>query len=379
VSAHVGERLAAYLDGELSPRERAEVDTHLGGCPACTRELEDLASVDAAVRALPAEAPPDYFLRFPGRVRARLEAGQRRAAWRLPVWYAAAAAALIVAVIAPVALERSEMPPALLSEDAAPPPAVLSGGRSDASASPAPLTGSARGPEAPGKPIVSNRLESESFARARSAPARPAPESRHPTTVAGLHDAPAAEAPAPAEGALEGFAAAPAAPPPAAPGPVSAAAPLRRAEETPSPDAVAKAGRASLAESREEGERREEDERRQKEPLERTFAGAPGVAGGLALSGEEASYRALVARPARTRDEARDLREAWRDYLRLYPQGARADEARVRLIEAAHTAYRLGRDPEDRARFNEDAAAYLKRRDAAQPERVRQLERSVER
>ena len=40
------ERLRAYLDGELSDDERAEVEGHLTGCDACRRALEEHRHVD---------------------------------------------------------------------------------------------------------------------------------------------------------------------------------------------------------------------------------------------------------------------------------------------------------------------------------------------
>jgi hypothetical protein len=371
MSAHVGERLAAYLDGELTPRERAEIDAHLGACPACARKLQALSSVDAAVRALPAEAPPGYFLGFPGRVRARLEAGKGRASWRLPVWYAAAAAALVVAVSAPLVLNRSQRPAAPASRDAAPvavpaasPPAV-----------PAASPRAAR--ETPDETLRQARLKDETaadFRSSREPPAAPALDSA--AAARALPKPSPAEEPAGEDRALSsGFAEGPPVPVPAAPGAPSApsvASALPRVAEAPARDAE-RAGGLSLAEGR------GGDERTEKKARELVLARRAPEAEADAISGEEASYRALLGRPARTRDEARDLREAWRAHLRLYPQGVRAEEARVRLVEAGHAAYRLGHEPEDLARFNEDAVAYLRRSDATQARRVQELLRSVER
>ncbi len=82
-------------------------------------------------------------------------------------------------------------------------------------------------------------------------------------------------------------------------------------------------------------------------------------------------YRNLLSRSAQTLPEARDLREAWRSFSRLHPEGAPADEARVRVVETGAQAYRLGSDPDDLARVREDARAYLERQDAVQAARVR--------
>jgi len=43
--SHVDEGLLhAYLDGELTPVERARVDDHLAGCLACRTRLDEDAS-----------------------------------------------------------------------------------------------------------------------------------------------------------------------------------------------------------------------------------------------------------------------------------------------------------------------------------------------
>ncbi|MFN8035150.1 MAG: zf-HC2 domain-containing protein [Acidimicrobiia bacterium] len=57
---HVVELLDAYLDGELTPAERAEVETRLAASPALRAELREAAAVRDAVRALPVlDLPPD--------------------------------------------------------------------------------------------------------------------------------------------------------------------------------------------------------------------------------------------------------------------------------------------------------------------------------
>jgi hypothetical protein len=363
VSTHVGDRLAAYLDGELSPRERAEIDTHLGGCAACGRRLEELSSVDAAVRALPAEAPAGYFDTFPGRVRARLEPRPRRAVWRIPVWYAAAAAALIVAVIAPVVWKRSERLSAPASQDAIMPAPRPATGRA---ASPSPPSTAAPSADQGALRAYQHRRGEQGLAK--RAPAPPSPEGG---VLGARPEAPSLEESAPDE-AVSGFAERPrAAVAPAAPPAPSPAAPPRAADE--------RVGRASVAERSSTAETEESRERRRDKKALEAAAPPPAEAEAFTLAGEEMSYRELLARTARTREEARALREAWRAYLRRYPRGAGADEARVRMVEAGYTAYQLGRDPEDLARFNEDSTEYLQQRDATQSERVRQLQRAVER
>lgn len=50
--------LSAYLDGELEPEERRQVEAHLAGCGRCRELLFDLRRVKSLVGELPLEAPP---------------------------------------------------------------------------------------------------------------------------------------------------------------------------------------------------------------------------------------------------------------------------------------------------------------------------------
>jgi anti-sigma factor RsiW len=52
-SLHFGDRLSAYLDGELASAEVEQVSSHLEVCQDCRIELRDLDSARTAVRALP--------------------------------------------------------------------------------------------------------------------------------------------------------------------------------------------------------------------------------------------------------------------------------------------------------------------------------------
>jgi hypothetical protein len=71
--------------------------------------------------------------------------------------------------------------------------------------------------------------------------------------------------------------------------------------------------------------------------------------------------------------EARALRDGWEAFARDQASDPRADEARVRAVEAGVTAWRLGGDPADLARARAAAAAYLAREGAVQRARVRAL------
>lgn len=100
----LGEKLSAYLDGELSPREQSALESGLPGEPEAARQLEALRALEQALAELPRLEPADGF---EARFRARLE--RELAAGRVPWWRrwslagtgalaAAAAAAVILAV-----------------------------------------------------------------------------------------------------------------------------------------------------------------------------------------------------------------------------------------------------------------------------------------
>lgn len=55
------ENLSAYLDDQLSARERRRLEDHLATCAACLGELEELRAVVEAVKSLPAAPVPRSF------------------------------------------------------------------------------------------------------------------------------------------------------------------------------------------------------------------------------------------------------------------------------------------------------------------------------
>ena len=63
-------RLSEYLDGELSAEDRAQLETHLEGCPECRQTLEELQQVAQRAAALE-DSPPAESL-WPG-IAVRLE------------------------------------------------------------------------------------------------------------------------------------------------------------------------------------------------------------------------------------------------------------------------------------------------------------------
>ncbi|MEO8200723.1 MAG: zf-HC2 domain-containing protein [Gemmatimonadota bacterium] len=97
------DRLSEYLDGELTERERVELEHHLVSCASCRATMADLSAVVARAAVLPDREPAADL--WPG-VRAGLEDRQvvsldahrksaRRFSFSLPQ-LAAAAAALVV-------------------------------------------------------------------------------------------------------------------------------------------------------------------------------------------------------------------------------------------------------------------------------------------
>lgn len=53
----ISDRLSEYVDDELSPAERAEVDAHLAGCAECAAIVDDLRSLVHVARQLPGSLP----------------------------------------------------------------------------------------------------------------------------------------------------------------------------------------------------------------------------------------------------------------------------------------------------------------------------------
>ena len=80
------ETLSRYMDGETSPASAECVRRHVDACPLCVRALEELRSVDAAIRReMAPQAAPDLAGRVAGDLEARgaflgarIAAGKRR-------------------------------------------------------------------------------------------------------------------------------------------------------------------------------------------------------------------------------------------------------------------------------------------------------------
>lgn len=365
------ERLSAYLDDELGGPERAGAEGHLRACASCARHLEELLTVDASARALGVAAPPLYFDRFPARLRERLteEAARPR---RVPVWAWAAAAGILLAVVAPLTLDQMKpMAPAAEAPVAGPPAQAPAGAARDMvlpePVAPPPATapaaeGKAQAAAAPPPPARAQERERAEPKKSADAPRAPAAVPVDPVGAAGVQGAeeplvdeadPRVAKPKEERGRL-------AAPPPAA-----SAQPTGASPAAPGPfavaevDAEAAGGRGDAAALKSERQAR------------RATGNELGLASQTAAG--QTAFAALSRRPQRTPEEARALRDDWVAYAGAHADHPLADEARVRALEAAATAYRLGADEADRTRLESDAAAYLRRPDARQRARVRAL------
>lgn len=104
--------LHPYLDGELTPAQRKDVDAHLPGCADCRARLKDWQAMHTALQA------PELRFKASDTLRARLgnelkKADARRGRERWPLW-TAAAAVLVVSV----GLLTWTLMPVTVSEDA---------------------------------------------------------------------------------------------------------------------------------------------------------------------------------------------------------------------------------------------------------------------
>lgn len=421
---HVEDLLSAYMDGELSLPERGMVEAHLAACDACSRHLDQLAAVDAALRELPAEAPAEYFESFPARLRARLrQPAPARTVRRLPAWTWAAAAALVVAVIAPLTLRETRFQPAAgsqpgpaapmaapadvpapqqadehkarggwwpfekpASRDATPGPTPVTRQATRSPAARTPSTEAAR-PAAPPAPVTSQRADAQEIA-SREEPQPPSwaePPSAAPTRQQSV-DTPDQRL----DDSLQ----------PGSPQ-IDAQAELRARPTRVAPEPT-QALQGAVAEGRAERDARREVSGVEGEDAEASrtagLAGAtesanaqktvaargrptPALGAGRArtsASGDE-EFESLRARNPTDLESARELRDLWRAFAARNPAGVRGDLARLQVIEAGYRALRLGRDARDREVLIRDARTYLERDDGQHVARVRALLADAER
>jgi hypothetical protein len=320
VIAHVQDHLSAYLDGELLAPERAAVETHLRTCPECTRHLDELRAVDETARELDVEAPPGYFDSLPARVGARLPAPRPRTP---PAWVWAAAAAIVLAALTPLTFRKtSPVPGAAKTEE------------TDAFR-PAPTT-----PPADDS-IDAARDKAATVIERNVAPERKDEKRREPAPSVQKHSGPWAQSPA-----------------------ASQAQTAARAEE---------AQKEAAPEPKKRAEPAGKSDRDQTRAGALADAPPPAAAPAFAQGPGEDRYRELLGHKADSPEAARKLHDDWNAFAVGHPDSPRADEARVRAMEASALAFNLGRDPRDRERAQAAARAYLARPDAVQAARVRAL------
>jgi anti-sigma factor RsiW len=87
-----GEKLSAFLDGELDESESRELERRIADSPSLKADIEAFQEIDAMVRAFPKVAPsPDFAKRVTeeamrAAVEARMQRTPPRAASRAPFW-----------------------------------------------------------------------------------------------------------------------------------------------------------------------------------------------------------------------------------------------------------------------------------------------------
>jgi anti-sigma factor RsiW len=60
--SQVRRKLSAYLDGEVSERDKKEIDGHLQQCKGCQEELAALSGVSDSLGIMAGMEPPSYFM-----------------------------------------------------------------------------------------------------------------------------------------------------------------------------------------------------------------------------------------------------------------------------------------------------------------------------
>ncbi|MBZ4421866.1 anti-sigma factor [Myxococcus sp. RHSTA-1-4] len=91
--------LHPYLDGEFQPEERVDLETHLSGCAACRRRVENEKQMRQALRR--AARHSVQGMRAPASLRADIESGLRQEMRRAQygMWLRAGAVALVMVTV----------------------------------------------------------------------------------------------------------------------------------------------------------------------------------------------------------------------------------------------------------------------------------------
>ncbi len=97
-AARVDEWLSAYLDGELSPQERARMEARLAAEPELRARLESLRQTVALLHSMPAVPAPRNFILTPAMVRQERPARAERR-WLLPALSLGTAISALASVV----------------------------------------------------------------------------------------------------------------------------------------------------------------------------------------------------------------------------------------------------------------------------------------
>jgi len=99
------DRLSAYMDGQLSPEEMAEVASHLEQCPSCSALLEKMRKLEEIGEGVMPDFDEALMADLSARIEAGIEetekegAGSSRKAKIIPVWYSYVAVAASIAIV----------------------------------------------------------------------------------------------------------------------------------------------------------------------------------------------------------------------------------------------------------------------------------------
>lgn len=103
--------LSAWIDGELAPERRAEVEAHLGACSRCTGRARELRGVDRALASLAAPAvAADLRARLERRLTSRQSADRVRPPLRRRRFFVALPAAAAAALALYLLVRPADLP-----------------------------------------------------------------------------------------------------------------------------------------------------------------------------------------------------------------------------------------------------------------------------
>jgi anti-sigma factor RsiW len=190
VTDHLQGLLSAYLDGQVTPPERRQVEAHLAQCDTCRAELEDLRRLTNMLGRLPAQRLPRSFAIGPRQVRPEALSGT--AAGYLRALASIAAALAVVAVSLSLAFQglprqgpAVAAPAAQVAASAPAPQAAARAAQPAGVAAAVPSAGASAPPIAAAKPAASVAAAPKPAASLPPLAQAPAPQSQAPGTASG--------------------------------------------------------------------------------------------------------------------------------------------------------------------------------------------------